>query len=105
MFLTNNGCPDAGRMWVGGKNESVRDPLVVSTSVDGHAFTSSRSVMTCHDPAFRCGGRIDGRSKSPGPSYPQAVTVTAPAHMAGLYVVATMNKEDVVVVRVPFSSL
>ena len=38
-------------------------------------------------------------------SYPQAVTVTTPTHMAGLYVVATMNKEDVVVVRVPFSSL
>ena len=28
VYLTSNACPNAGRMWVGGKNESVRDPLV-----------------------------------------------------------------------------
>ena len=115
-----------------GKNESVRDPLVVSTSVDGLAFSSSVAVMSCHAPGFQCGARIAGLNKNnggAGPSYPQAVTVTAPKHIAGLFVVATvsmvtrkcrslsgyllltdddalqMNKEDVVVVRVPFSSL
>ena len=35
----------------------------------------------------------------------QAVTVTTPAAVAGLYVVATNNKEDVWVVKVPFSAL
>ena len=78
---------------------------VVSTSVDGRSFSASVAVMSCHDPGRQCGGRIEGKSKNPGPSYPQAVTVTEPERMAGLYVVATMNKEDVVVVRVPFAAL
>ena len=60
--------------------------------------------MSCEQ-LGQCGPRIAGGAKGPGPSYPQAVTVTAPASMAGLWVVATNNKEDVVVTRVPFSSL
>jgi hypothetical protein len=53
----------------------------------------------------QCGPRVPGRAKNPGPSYPQAVTVLSPPDVAGLYVVATNNKEDVVVAKVPFDSL
>ena len=40
-------------------------------------------------------------------SYPQGLSVVAPAPLAmqGLYVVATNNKEDVVVTRVPWAAL
>ena len=72
---------------------------MVSTSVDGLAFTSSVAVMSCHAPGFQCGGRIAGKNKNAGPSYPQAVTVTvtvtAPTHIdrhvnvpVGLYVMS-----------------
>ena len=42
-----------------------------------------------------------------GPSYPQGLSVVAPAPaaMRGLWVVATNNKEDVVVTRVPWAAL
>ena len=60
--------------------------------------------MSCEE-LKQCGPRVAGHSKDHGPSYPQAVTVTSPASMAGLWVVATNNKEDVVVARVPFDEL
>ena len=42
-----------------------------------------------------------------GPSYPQGLTVVdpAPKSVQGFYVVATNNKEDVVVTKVKFSDL
>lgn len=53
----------------------------------------------------QCGPRVPGHAKDAGPSYPQAVTVLSPPEVAGLFVVATNNKEDVVVAKVPFSAL
>ena len=52
--------------------------------------------------ASSCGAAFEGKGKTPGPSYPQAVSVVAPAPEAlrGLYVAATNNKEDVWVVKV-----
>jgi hypothetical protein len=43
-----------------------------------------------------------------GPSYPQALSVVgpgAPESMQGLYVVATNNKEDVVITHVPWDEV
>ena len=97
VFLINNACPFSS---AGGH----RDPLVVSTSKDGFSFDTARAVMSCEE-LGGCKPRIPGRSKDTGPSYPQGVVVTEPPEMAGLYVVATNNKEDVVVVKVPFDSL
>jgi len=50
--------------------------------------------------------RYSGKSKNRGPSYPQGLTVVppAPAHMQGLFVVATNNKEDVWLTKLAFGS-
>jgi hypothetical protein len=97
VFLTSNACPKNGE-------GHGRDPLVVSSSADGFSFDRSVAVMSC-EALNQCGPRIPGGAKDSGPSYPQGVTVIAPKSIAGLYVVATNNKEDVVVVRVPFDGL
>ena len=98
IYLTSNACP---------KSSNGRDPLTVSVSADGWNFDRSVGVMSCAKlgKTERCGPRMKGRSKDKGPSYPQAVAVTSPANMSGLYVVATNNKEDVWVARVPFARL
>ena len=99
VFLVSNPCP---KPWPG-HHSAYRDPLVVSTSLDGFAFTHAKAVMSCEE-LGHCTPRILTGHPS-GPSYPQGVTVTTPQKLAGLYVVATNNKEDVVVTRVPFQSL
>jgi len=87
----------------------VRDPLTVAVSDDGLDFSAVGVVMTCTNgsiPGSACGGRSGG-GNNVGPSYPQALAVTAPAppEMQGFYVVATNNKEDVVVAKFSFSAL
>jgi hypothetical protein len=98
IYLVSNACP---------KNADGRDPLTVSTSTNGWDFNRSVGVMSCKQlgGTEKCGPRIAGKAKDKGPSYPQGVAVTSPASVSGLYVVATNNKEDVWVVRVPFSAL
>ena len=66
-------------------------------------------VQTC---TALAGGDTTCKTRNPknhnvGPSYPQGVSVVAPAPaaMRGLYVVATNNKEDVVLTRVPWEKL
>jgi len=98
VYLASNPCPNKSI------TGALRDPLVVSTSADGLRFDRAAAVMSCVA-LGGCQPRFAGRAKNPGPSYPQAVAVTEPASMAALYVVATNNKEDVVVARVPFSEL
>ena len=70
----------------------------------GSFFESCHGKCYCDPEGGQRGACLDVR-EMPGTMAPLAVAVTAPTHMAGLYVVATMNKEDVVVVWVPFSSL
>lgn len=86
----------------------VRDPLTIALASDGLNFSSCAALMTCHDIA---GGNSSCRPRNPlngnvGPSYPQTLAVVAPAPelLRGFYVVATNNKEDVVVSRFPFSA-
>ena len=98
VYLVSNPCPNLTE--VGAR----RDPLVVATSADGLRFDRAVAVMSCAA-LGGCEARYSGSSKNPGPSYPQAVAVTAPPELAALYVVATNNKEDVVVTRVPWAAL
>ena len=87
---------------------AIRDPVVLAVSEDGLDFSAAGSVMSCTDLGVQnstCGGR--GAHDTPGPSYPQALSVVppAPAGMQGVWVVATNNKQDVVVARLPFAAL
>lgn len=85
----------------------LRDPLTVAISSDGYNFTSCNIVQTCTDildgKASTCKARQPG-NRNKGPSYPQALSVIepAPATLQGFYVVATNNKEDVIITRVPW---
>ena len=81
-----------------------RDPLVVSTSKDGWRFEHAIGVMSCEG-LGQCGARIGGKSKSHGVSYPQATTVLGPGTLAGLYVAASNNKEDIWVAKLDFDAL
>eukprot|EP00041_Stephanoeca_diplocostata_P019697 m.428250 g.428250 ORF g.428250 m.428250 type:complete len:491 (+) comp21375_c0_seq4:217-1689(+) len=85
-----------------------RDPVVVATSVDGYQFNKAVAVVSCTalpDTTSVCHPRFGGTGKNPGPSYPQGLTVVAPAPLQhqGFYVVATNNKEDVWVTKLNFS--
>jgi hypothetical protein len=86
----------------------IRDPLTVAISDDGLDFSAVGVVLTCTEgiPGSGCGGRA-GVGNNVGPSYPQALAVQAPApaEHQGFYVVATNNKEDVVITKLPFSAL
>ena len=85
-----------------------RNPLTLAVAKDGTNFTSCAVLMDCNDIAHNstCTKRGAGGA-SGGPSYPQALSVVAPAPelLRGFYVVATNNKEDVVVARFPWSAL
>lgn len=88
----------------------ARDPLTVAFALDGLNFSAAFWAMSCTAPPFpanqSCAARGAGGA-SGGPSYPQALAVVAPAPSAlqGFYIVATLNKEDVVVARFPLASL
>ena len=85
-----------------------RNPLTLALAPDGLNFTAVRWLLDCHAlaPNSTCVARGPGGS-SGGPSYPQALAVTAPAPapLRGFYVVATNNKEDVVIARVPLEDV
>ena len=97
VYIVSNAAPN-----------KVRDPLTVAIARDGRNFSSCRVVQSCthllHNST--CTARSP-TNKNVGPSYPQALTVVDPAPEAvqGLYVVATNNKEDVVITRIPWSSV
>ena len=81
----------------------------VCVCVAGLDFSVCKIVQTCLDMAggaSKCKAR-QAANGNVGPSYPQGVSVVAPAPaaMQGLYVVATNNKEDVVITRVPWAAL
>ena len=109
VYLTHNPvtpapAPAAGDAKLEGKNPSFRDPVTLSFSEDGLSWGGTAVAITCTDlsPKSTCKLRYPGASKNGGPSYPQALTVTAPAPAAvqGLYVASSNNKEDIWVVKV-----
>ena len=86
---------------------AAREPLTVATSPDGVAFDTVRVVMTCTDTGVVNSTCRSRNNVGGGIAYPQALTVAppAPVSLQGFWVVATNNKEDVIVARVPFSAL
>ena len=87
---------------------SERDPLVISLSSDGYSFDTAYVALSCHlPPVNRTGQATDGCKRhhpggdgSPGPQYPQGLV-----HGDSLYVIMSMNKEDIWVEQIPLSSL
>eukprot|EP01147_Barroeca_monosierra_P000224 gene224-3603_t len=91
VFLTSNACP------------MQRYPLVLSTSEDGYHWTKAVAVLSCHQ--LRGMSSICRNGSIPRLAYPQAVTVLQPQRNRGVYVVVSVNKEDIYTVRVPFEAL
>jgi len=103
--LNAGALPDGRRyLLLNAMKYKIRDPLVIATSRDGAAWDTARVAMTCTDlpDGSDCKARYAGKAKNPGPSYPQAVAVPA---LGAVFVVATNNKEDVVVAMLPLGSL
>jgi len=81
----------------------IRDPLTIATSKDGFAWDTCKVAMSCTAlPGDKCGPTYPGNSKNPGPSYPQGVVVPS---MNAIFVVATNNKENVWVGKLPLDEL
>ena len=85
-----------------------RDPLVLSLSSDGYSFDKAYVALSCRlRPVTRPGGQANGCKRrnpggdgSPGPQYPQGLV-----HGGSLYVIMSVNKEDIWVEQIPLSSL
>jgi hypothetical protein len=91
-----------------------RDPLFLSTSGDGWAFDTTGIIGTCENSTvfasppeqpWGCLYRNAGGAKEGGLQYPQGVAVLAPAEAAGLWVIVSLNKEDIWVAHVPLDAL
>jgi hypothetical protein len=89
----------------------LRDPLFLSTSPDGYAFTTTAAIGSCEDRVFvgpgqpwGCLYRNAGGAKEGGLQYPQSAVVTAP-QAEGFYTIASLNKEDIWVARTPLEAL
>jgi len=80
---------------------TIRDPLTVALSDDGYEWSSCAVAMTCTDlEGDGCVAKFPGKYKNPGPSYPQGVVA-----FDSLFVVATNNKENVWIGKLPLASL
>lgn len=98
VYLVSNACVNI-----------FRDPLFVSTSSDGWHFDATSVVASCEQDIFKsptqpwgCVQRIAGGAKEGGIQYAQALALTDPDR-AGLWVIASLNKEDIWVFKVPFT--
>lgn len=90
----------------------LRDPIFLSTSIDGFAFSSTAAIGTCENKIFTsptqpwgCQYRINGGAKEGGLQYPQSAIVTSPSLSAGFYVIVSLNKEDIWISRTPLEDL
>ena len=101
VYLLSNAMPFA-----------FRDPLFLSTSVDGQAFgATARALTSCqlavyqspHQPSG-CVYRHKGGSKQGGVQYPQGLALTVQG-LEGFWAIYSLNKEDVWVARAPFRSI
>ena len=89
-------------------SKSKRDPLVLSLSSDGYSFDQAFVALSCRLPPVTspgqktsgCTARNHVGGGSPGPQYPQGLV-----HGADLYVIMSINKEDIWVQRIPLDSV
>jgi hypothetical protein len=102
VYLISNALPN-----------TIRNPIFLTTTVDGYAFNSTAALGDCTSSVFQtppiqdngCQYRYPGKSKIGGLMYPQGLAVTAPSELAGFYAVMSANKEDIWVSFTPFSAL
>jgi hypothetical protein len=90
----------------------VRDPLYLSTSKSGWSFNATTALVSCNLPIFSsseqpygCLYRYQGGAKQGGCQYPQGMSVVKPESVQGFWAIFSLNKEDIWVLRSPFSSL
>lgn len=100
VYLLNNAMPNLGR-----------DPLWLSTSSDGTHFNHTTPLVSCWefggqepDQPLGCLFRFQGGSKQSGCQYPQGLPLLDPAPR-GFWTIFALNKEDIVVIHVPFDSV
>ena len=101
VYLLSNAMPNVNR-----------DPLFLSTSVDGQAFGHAvRALTACEQAMYKslkqplgCVYRHPGGSKQGGVQYPQGLALTTPG-LQGFWVIYSLNKEDIWLARVPFASI
>jgi hypothetical protein len=99
VFLLNNAMPNLGR-----------DPLWLTTTADGTHFNKTTPLVSCWefggqpDQPLGCLFRYQGGSKQSGCQYPQGVALVDPAPR-GFWAIFSLNKEDIVVIQVPFDSV
>ncbi len=104
----NAGALPDGRIFVL-SNPSTRATLVISLSDDGYNFSRAYDIASCHRAPFSNPAQRDGctrRNTNPGVGYgvcyPQGVVVP---QLGALFVVASVNPEDIWVLKVPLASL
>ncbi|HEX5410704.1 MAG TPA: exo-alpha-sialidase, partial [Terriglobia bacterium] len=88
IYLIGNQIP-------GKSHNNFRDPLVISLSSDGKTFAWAAAMLHGTPPL-----RYPGHAKNRGFQYPSAMVVGA-----SLWVIYSINKEDVAISRVPLSIL
>jgi hypothetical protein len=102
-FLLSNAMPNI-----------FRDPLMLTTSSDGVAFSNVTALVSCELPVFTapdqpwgCIQRYDGGAKQGGVQYPQSLVVleSAGSPWVGYWAIFSLNKEDIWVLRAPFDGL
>jgi hypothetical protein len=102
VFLVSNAMPSV-----------FRDPLFVSVAPDGVAFTETHVAVSCEMEVFKqtdtprhsdngCLFRYQGGSKQSGCQYPQTVFVTQDSAFGGLWIIFSLNKEDIWVAKLPY---
>jgi hypothetical protein len=96
VYLVSNPLPHA-----------AREPLTVAMSTDGLSFDAVLVVLTCTDTGAANSTCKSRNNVGGGIAYPQALTVVppAPASLQGFYVIASNNKEDILVSKTPFTAL
>ncbi len=88
--------PDGKNYLIGNQvPQRVRDPLVISLSPDGKVFNWAAAIVHGHPPR-----RYSGHAKDFGFQYPSAIVVGR-----ALWVIYSINKEDVAVSRIPLKEL
>ena len=104
----NAGALPDGRIFVL-SNPSTRATLVMSLSEDGYNFSQAFDIASCSRAPFSNPAQPDGckrRNTNPGAGYgvcyPQGVVVT---ELGVLFVAASVNPEDIWVIKVPLASL
>lgn len=104
--------PDGRRYLLSNAMPNIfRDPLYLSTTVDGWNWNHTSALTSCTLPIyssptqpFGCLYRYQGGAKQSGCQYPQGMSLTTPG-LEGFWAIFSLGKEDIWVLHAPFASL